>query len=97
MNTGKVVLGTLAGIAIGAVVGVLLAPDKGSETRRKIAKKKDQLTGDIKGRLDSLKGRYNDAIDTAAGKLESMAQRGEDMAKTGKQTVNEAKNTATVH
>ncbi len=36
MSTGKVVLGTLAGIAIGAIAGILLAPEKGSTTRRQI-------------------------------------------------------------
>ena len=29
----------LTGLAVGLVIGVLLAPDKGSETRKKIAKR----------------------------------------------------------
>lgn len=36
-NNGNTVLGILAGTAVGAVLGILFAPDKGSETRRKIA------------------------------------------------------------
>ncbi len=39
MSTEKVVLGTLAGIATGAVLGVLFAPEKGSTTRKKISQK----------------------------------------------------------
>lgn len=39
MSSGKVVLGLLAGIATGAIAGLLFAPAKGSETRKKIAKK----------------------------------------------------------
>lgn len=35
MDTGKVLLGILAGLATGAVLGILFAPDKGSDTRKK--------------------------------------------------------------
>ena len=38
MSTGKIVVGVLAGVAVGALLGVLFAPDKGSETRKKISK-----------------------------------------------------------
>ena len=36
-NSQKVLTGLLAGAAAGLITGLLLAPDKGSETRRKIA------------------------------------------------------------
>ncbi len=39
MSSGKVVLGLLAGVAAGAIAGLLFAPDKGSGTRKKIIKK----------------------------------------------------------
>ena len=39
MNSGKVVLGVLAGLAAGAALGILFAPDKGTATRKKISKK----------------------------------------------------------
>jgi gas vesicle protein len=35
-NTGNVVVALLAGVAIGAGIGILFAPDKGSKTREKI-------------------------------------------------------------
>ena len=34
MNKGKVFLGLIAGFAAGASLGIMLAPDKGSETRK---------------------------------------------------------------
>ncbi len=38
MSSGKVVLGLLAGLATGAIAGILFAPAKGTVTRRKITK-----------------------------------------------------------
>jgi gas vesicle protein len=48
-NNGRVLLALLGGVAIGALLGVLLAPNKGSETRKKIvdeAKKAGSKAGD---------------------------------------------------
>ncbi len=39
MESDKVVVGILAGVAIGALVGVLYAPDKGSKTRKRVINK----------------------------------------------------------
>ena len=35
MKTGKVVLGTVAALALGAIAGILFAPEKGSELRKR--------------------------------------------------------------
>ena len=69
MSTGKVALGALAGLAAGAVLGILFAPEKGSVTRQRIADKgKDSLEG--------LKGRYNDVIENLSAKLEAVKRNG---------------------
>ena len=39
MKNSDVVVGILGGLAVGAILGILFAPDKGSNTRRKIAEK----------------------------------------------------------
>jgi len=46
MNTGiKVLLGIVGGVAAGLCIGLLVAPDKGSKTRKKIASMADDWTG----------------------------------------------------
>lgn len=51
MNAGKIVVGLLAGAALSAAVGMLLAPENGSATIKKIAGKKEEYTEIIKGRI----------------------------------------------
>jgi len=48
MNSGKVLLGVLAGLAAGALLGVLFAPEKGSDTRKKISKKGEDYADSLK-------------------------------------------------
>ena len=48
MSNTKVVLGFLAGAAVGAIAGILFAPDKGAATRKKIAGKANELLDEIK-------------------------------------------------
>jgi gas vesicle protein len=55
METGKVVLGVLAGAAIGAALGILFAPEKGAVTRRNISNKKDDY-------LEDIEDKYNEFI-----------------------------------
>jgi gas vesicle protein len=52
-NTGKLIGALLVGAAIGGVLGILFAPDKGSETRKKIANKAGELTDPFKEKLNA--------------------------------------------
>ncbi|WP_348822796.1 YtxH domain-containing protein [Flavobacterium aestuarii] len=54
MSTGKFALGILGGIAAGALLGVLFAPEEGKKTRKKIAEKGNDLAGEIKAKFDNL-------------------------------------------
>ncbi len=87
MKSGKVLLGALAGVAIGAVVGVLLAPEKGSDTRKKISKKGQDIADDVKSQVGGLKDKYNDLVDTVASKVDAFANKGEEMVDNAKHEV----------
>jgi len=72
-TTSKILLGFIAGAAIGGALGILLAPDKGSETRRKIVEKgsdlSDSLTDSLSGLGETVKEKFNDAVDGVKGKF----------------------------
>ncbi|SDT65193.1 YtxH-like protein [Mucilaginibacter mallensis] len=57
-DNSKVVIALLAGLAAGAALGLLFAPEKGSETR-------DKLTESLKNLGDSIK-------DTAAAEIDNL-------------------------
>ena len=63
----KVFLGVLAGFAVGATVGVLFAPDKGSNTRKKIAKQGEDY-------VEGFEEKFNDFIDDITKKFGSMKE-----------------------
>jgi gas vesicle protein len=54
MESGKTVAGVLLGIGVGALLGVLFAPHKGTKTRRKIMRKGQDYADELKGKFDGL-------------------------------------------
>lgn len=62
MKSDKIILGLLAGVAVGALAGILLAPDKGSVTRKNISKRST-------GYADKLEALFNDFVEDCSAKL----------------------------
>ena len=54
-NTSKILAALAIGVAAGAVIGILFAPDKGSETRKKISDQGKKLGEDLKTKLNEVK------------------------------------------
>ncbi|SFA93064.1 YtxH-like protein [Flavobacterium swingsii] len=60
MESGKTAAGILLGIGVGALLGVLFAPHKGTKTRKKIMRKGQDYADELKGKFDGL---YQDVSD----------------------------------
>ena len=54
MKNGSLLSGILVGLAVGAALGVLFAPDKGSATRKKITDKGGELANNLKDKLEGI-------------------------------------------
>jgi gas vesicle protein len=82
MSYGKVFLGLLTGTAIGATLGILFAPDKGSATRKKIGKKKDEYS-------EALETNFNRVVDNVSKKFEATAEDANRFANKAKHKVDQ--------
>jgi gas vesicle protein len=74
MSTGKVLLGLLAGIAAGALLGILFAPDKGSVTRKKLSKKGDDFAEELKGKFDEFLDDMSEKVEKVKGDVSGAAE-----------------------
>lgn len=82
MTPSKVVLSVLAGVAAGATLGILFAPDKGSVTRKKIAQKRDAY-------VDELGEKVNDFIESVGRKFETVKKQAARMGERGEAKLEE--------
>lgn len=81
MSNGKFLSGILLGAAAGAVLGVLFAPEKGQDTRKKISKKTGKLGEDLKAKFDEM-------TDTIKEKFDSIREDANDMIDKSKTAKN---------
>lgn len=88
MKSGKVFLGLLAGIAVGATLGILFAPDKGWNTRKRISKKAEDVVDDLREKFDEFLDSVSVKVDEAKGKAsdisEKVKSKAEDLKKEAK-------------
>ena len=84
MKADKVILGVLGGVAVGALMGVLFAPEKGDKTRKKIMEKSNDYADELKDKLDSLLG-------TVSSKYDKLKREGESLFAEGKSKFQDAK------
>jgi len=74
MSSGKVLLGILSGVAAGALLGILFAPEKGADTRKKIVKKGEDYATDLRdkfnGFLDNITEKFEEVKENVSGFVE---------------------------
>lgn len=82
-NTGKVIGALLVGVAIGGVLGVLFAPDKGSNTRAKIK-------GNTQDLAESVKQKFNTVLEEAKAEFEALTNKVHTIKSNGETALKEA-------
>ena len=90
-DTTKVVGALVVGAAVGAALGILFAPKKGSETRQDIAdnakKMSKNLRNKFQGQVDDLKNQVAKAEKFIEDNADSLKNRVEDRVASAKNTV----------
>ena len=75
-NTGNTLLAVLSGAAIGAVAGILFAPDKGTKTREKIKDGFEDAKKDLKHKFENvseeLKSKFSNTKNDFEGSYDEM-------------------------
>ena len=82
----KTLLAFVGGVAAGAAFGILMAPDKGSETRKKILSRAKDLSDDF---TDAAKDKYNEFLSWKENMMEDAEH---EMKKTVNQYADKADN-----
>lgn len=81
-NGGLGVVTFIAGLAVGALIGVLVAPEAGDKTRGRIARKSNDLLEELEGQVEITKHKVNQFN-------ESMKERANTLAAEAKSKANE--------
>jgi gas vesicle protein len=78
MNSSKVLLGVLGGVAAGAIAGILFAPAKGSKTRQRIMKKGKNYSDDLKNKFEELYENVTDKYENILSDAKEMVSNNTD-------------------
>jgi gas vesicle protein len=78
MSSGKVLLGIVAGAAVGTALGVLFAPAKGSVTRKRIARTGTEYAEDVKEK-------FNEYTEALTEEYDAMKKEAMDLVDKGKE------------
>ena len=91
MSKGKVMIGILSGMAAGAALGVLFAPDKGKVTRKKISRKTEDYTESVKEKFNEFMDEINDKFDEVKHEVSGVAEKGKARFQGVKKSLNAVK------
>ena len=75
----------MIGLAAGVMLGMLVAPEKGKSTRKRIANDTDSFFKDLQDQLhsgiDTIKSQYNDFVETSVSRTKDAMGQAERRAK----------------
>ena len=86
-STTKVVLGVIGAAAAGAVIGLLLAPEKGSDIRQKVKDAANDWACQLADLLAEGKTEFNDIKSKATRKAKDYAGQAEDKYSNAKENL----------
>ncbi len=72
-NTSKVVVALAAGFAVGAVLGLLFAPAKGEETRKKMGEEGKKMAETLKNKYREAKEKFERAGEDIKERMDEYA------------------------
>jgi gas vesicle protein len=75
-NTGKLIGALILGAAIGGALGILFAPDKGSETRKKLLANGDDLSEAFKLKMKALQEEVKKEVEKVKAKANDFMENG---------------------
>lgn len=81
MKTSNKIISVLGGVIVGAALGILFAPDKGKNTRKKIAEKGNDVKNDAMSSLNDLLGDLSEKCNSLMDKGENFVNEGIEAAK----------------
>lgn len=77
-STGKVVLAIIGAAAAGAIIGMLVAPEKGSDLRKKISDATGDWTSQLSQLLATGKAQLDSLKQTASDEAENLSNEAND-------------------
>lgn len=75
-NSLTIAAAAVVGAVVGGAVGILLAPNRGSDTRKKIMGAGDDLT-------DAMKTQYEDVVNEVKKEISALKQKGHVLVENG--------------
>ncbi len=72
-NLAKIAIAAAVGVVAGGVLGILFAPNKGVDTRKKIAENGKKMAEAVKEKMNTLKVNIKDRQDALKNNIEEIA------------------------
>ncbi len=90
-SNAKTILGIMAAGAVGVAIGMLLAPEKGSDMRKSLKEKAEDMNDTLCDLIESGKELIESGKEKLAGVKDQAMSKAEDLKNEGKNEFNKAK------